>query len=84
MPTQYKKETGLVSSIQLISYLLGTLLAVLMFSNDITTEELVQNKAAWHKSCYVKLAMRASQIQATVGSSIFNFRCEVPLMPVNR
>ena len=58
MPTQYKKETGPVSSIQLISHLLGTLLVVLMFSNDITTEELVQSKAVWHKSCYVNLAMR--------------------------
>ena len=56
---------------------LGILPVVLKFSNDITTEELVQNQAAWHKSCYVKFSSeklkRASQMQAkedSVGSSI--------------
>ena len=46
---------------------LGTLPVVLKFSNNITTEELVQNHASWHKSCYVKFINeklnRASQMQ---------------------
>jgi len=46
---------------------LGALPVVLKFSNNITTEELVQNHASWHKSCYVKFSNeklnRASQMQ---------------------
>ena len=33
---------------------LGTLPVVLTFGEDMTVDELVQNRGSWHKSCHVK------------------------------
>ena len=35
---------------------LDTLPAVLHFGENMTVDELVQNRGAWHKSCYVKFS----------------------------
>ena len=35
---------------------LGKLPVLLYFGEDMTVNELVQNQAAWHKSCYVKFS----------------------------
>ena len=35
---------------------LGTLPVVLTFGEDMTVDELVQNRGSWHKSCHVKFS----------------------------
>ena len=37
---------------------LGSLPVVLTFGEDMTVDELVQNRGSWHKSCYVKFSKK--------------------------
>jgi len=59
--TQYKREHRQFSLHVFLSNVnsfrtLDVLPVALLFSEDISAAELVQNKAAWHKSCHIKFS----------------------------